>query len=288
VASERRRFLKVCVVSIASSPLSPAVCANSSFLTALRIAFLHLASIPGDLDYNRRQIERGLRKAAKSGAHWVITPELCVSGYGFAQKIGTHWISEQPDSWTKRLCGLAAELGVTVFLGQPERDGATGKLHNAVLVIDRDGTILGRHRKINPLKTGAEAWSHPGETVEAISIPSFGKIGILICSDAFAIGIGQQLHRSGAQLLVSSAAWAPGLHGPSGEWEECSRITRLPLFVCNRTGLDVLDFTDSDGVVLHDGARLVAFQSPRSALFTVDWDQRRKRLARPGYRMTAI
>ena len=186
------------------------------------------------------------------------------------------------------MCALAAELGLTVFLGQPERDGRTGKLHNAVLVISRDGTILGRHRKINTLKVGSEAWSHPGETAEPISIPSFGKIGILICSDAFSIAIARRLQKQGAKVLISPAAWAPGLYGPSGEWEKCSIDTGLPVFVCNRTGMDVLDFTNSESVVLKDGARLVSFRSPRSALFTVEWDQRRGRLQRPGYRMTPI
>jgi predicted amidohydrolase len=128
----------------------------------------------------------------------------------------------------------------------------------------------------------------PGETAEPISIPSFGKIGILICSDAFSIAIARRLQKQGAKVLISPAAWAPGLYGPSGEWEKCSIETGLPVFVCNRTGMDVLDFTNSESVVLKDAARLVSFRSPRSALFTVEWDQRRGRLQRPGYRMTPI
>ena len=29
-------------------------------------------------------------------------------------------------------------------------------------------------------------------------------------------------------MLISSAAWAPGFHGPNGEWERCTEDTGLP------------------------------------------------------------
>lgn len=37
-------------------------------------------------------------------------------------------------------------------------------------------------------------------------------------------------------MLISSAAWAHGFHGPNGEWERCTQNAGLPLLVCNRTG----------------------------------------------------
>ena len=42
----------------------------------LRIAFLHLAPVPGDLAGNRRLIETAVLQAAQAGAAWVLTPEL--------------------------------------------------------------------------------------------------------------------------------------------------------------------------------------------------------------------
>jgi hypothetical protein len=72
-------------------------------------------------------------------------------------------------------------------------------------------------------------------------------------------------------LLVSSAAWAPGFHGPNGEWEQCARDTRLALLVCNRTGPDhTLSFTDAESVIVKDGQRLLSFQAERSAVVTID------------------
>ncbi len=65
----------------------------------IRIAMIHFAPEPGGVDANRLRIEQGTRLAAEKGANWVLTPELAVSGYGFADVIGTDWIQPQPDVW---------------------------------------------------------------------------------------------------------------------------------------------------------------------------------------------
>jgi predicted amidohydrolase len=106
-----------------------------------------------------------------------------------------------------------------------------------------------------------------------VAVPPVGQVGLLICADAYTPEIATRLKAQGARLLVSAAAWGPGLHGPNGEWEHCTRATGLPLLVCNRTGLDrTLRFTAAASLVVQDGQRLYAFVSERSAMFLVDWD----------------
>jgi hypothetical protein len=154
--------------------------------------------------------------AASDGAQWIVTPEFCVSGFTFADRIGTEWIREQPDPWMAGFRRRVADLGVTVFLSHPERDARTGALHNSVFVIGPDGAILGTHRKINTLRVGSEAWSTPGDEVAAIEVAPLGRVGVLACADASSPWIAKSLAAQGARLLVSSAAWAPGVHGPNG------------------------------------------------------------------------
>lgn len=191
----------------------------------------------------------------------------------YIDQIGTAWILPQPDSWMQKFCQLVARLNVTVFLSHPERDSQTKKLHNSVFVIGANGAILGKLRKVNTLPVGSEACSSPGEQVASILIPPVGRIGVLICADAYSPGIARSLHAQEAQLLVSSAAWAPGLHGPNGEWERCTRDTGLPLLVCNRTGPDLtLNFTEAESVVVQAGQRLLSLRAKRSVIFTIDWD----------------
>ena len=251
----------------------------------LRIALLHLAPIPGDLTRNRRLVETAVTTAARLGATWIITPELIVTGYTFADSIGTEWILPQPDSWMTHMSRLAARLRVTVVLSYPEQDRKSRKLYNSLFVIAANGTIAGTHRKINTLRVGSEAWSTPGTQAVAVPVPPFTRIGMLISADAFTSEIARNLQAQGAQLLVSSAAWAPGLHGPNGEWERCTKDTRLPLIVCNRTGPDrTLDFRQAESVVVKDGLRLLSLSSTRSAVFAIEWDLEKQTLATMEYR----
>ncbi len=255
----------------------------------LRIAMLHLAPVAGELAQNRRLMERAVEAAAGAGADWVLTPELGITGYAFADRLGTDWILPQPDPWMSRLCRSVAGHGVTLFLSHPERDAQTGKLHNSVFVIAPDGTIRGKHRKINTLRGGSESWSTPGEQAVPVMVPPLDGVGILICADAFSPGIGKTLKAQGAQLLVSAAAWAPGFHGPDGEWERCTKDTGLPLFVCNRTGADrTLDFTQAESVVVKDGERRLAYQAPHSTVLLVDWDLHSQDLAQQEFQTVAL
>ena len=96
---------------------------------------------------------------------------------------------------------------------------------------------------------------------------------MLICSDMYTPDIAGELRTRGAQILVSPASWGPGLHGPNGEWEERTKETGLPLFVCNRTGAEkTLDFRQAPSIVVKNGKRLLSHISDRSAVLTFDWN----------------
>jgi N-carbamoylputrescine amidase len=205
------------------------------------------------------------------GADWIVTPELCLSGYLFVRKMDTNWIMPYPDTWTDHFRQLAAELRVTLFLAHQERDGDSGKLYNAVVVIGSDGAVLGKHRKVNVVAS-CEGWSTRGDDPSPILVDSLA-VGVLICADSWSPNVADRLKDQGAQLLVSSASWPPRPHGPEGCWENRSRETGLPLFVCNRTGIDeTLDCRESQSVVVNNGEVLMAFQSEHSAIVLVDWD----------------
>lgn len=248
----------------------------------LRIAFLHLAPVPGALAQNRHLTTTAVIKAARLGARWIITPELAVTGYTFADTLGTDWIERQPDEWMNRISRLAACHRITIFLSHPERDPQSTQLYNSLFAIRPDGQVAGSHRKINALRVGSEAWSTPGTKATTVRLTPFGQVGLMICADAYTPAIAARLKTQGARALVSSAAWAPGLHGPNGEWERCTKDTGLPLFVCNRTGQDrTLDFRNAESVVAQDGKRLLSLSCERSAIFTIDWNLKTGTLADP-------
>ena len=209
--------------------------------------------------------------AAARGADWVVSPELCTCGLQFPALLGTDWIAPQPDAWMAEFCQFVKALQLTVFLSSPERDGDTGKCYNTMFVIDADGTILGKHRKMNVLADSAH-WSSPGESPSPVEWRDM-RIGLLVCADAYTDDIAAALQSQGADILVSSSAWGPGFHGPDGEWEQRTVETGLPLIVCNRTGNDhTLSFAGAESLVVQNGSRLLSHHSEHSAVLTFDWN----------------
>ena len=233
---------------------------------------MHLAPITSDIAHNRDLVERATRTAAAAGAQWVVTPELCISGYLFMEEIGTDWILPQPDAWTQSYCNLVKELGLTVFLSHPERDPATDKMYNTIFVINRSGEIVGKHRKVKALR-GAEGWSTAGSEIDPISCDGV-NVGVLICADSYKNEVAQVLKDKGAELFVSPVAWGPGQCAPDGEWEQRTVDNGVPIMVCNRSGIerDDLDYRRAESVVAKDGKRLLEATSDRSVILTFDWD----------------
>ena len=238
-------------------------------MRVIKVALLHLETVPGALEQNRYMIVEAIKHAASVRAEWIVTPELAVCGLQFPQLIGTDWIQPQPDPWMQQVCRLVRTLRRTVFLSCPERDGA--RLYNTVFLIDPAGEIIGRHRKINVLSDSL-SWSSPGDVAVPIECGGI-KVGVLVCADVYTPNIARAMKFEGAQMFVSPASWGPGLHGPNGEWEQRTHETGLPLIVCNRTGAEkTLDFWKAPSLVVKDGVRVLTHTSERSAVLTFDWD----------------
>lgn len=243
----------------------------------MKLALLHLAPKLGDLAHNRSLIERGITQAAAAGADWIVTPELCQSGYDFVESMGADWVQAQPDAWLRTCMDLARQMKVSLFLSAAERDSEINTCYNSLFVVDRRGCLAGRHRKVSVIP-GIEGWATAGTDMAVVSVDDL-KVGLLICADAYRPGPTARLKELGADMLMSSAAWCPKPHGPEGAWEQRSLESGLPLFVCNRTGQDRrLDFSDSVSGIYHQGVCLMRHVSPDSALVLVDWDISNNRL----------
>ncbi|MEB1808569.1 MAG: carbon-nitrogen hydrolase family protein [Bacillaceae bacterium] len=233
----------------------------------IKIALLHLFPIAGDLTYNRILIEKGVKQAATRNVDWVITPELAVSGLQFDHLIGTDWIYEQPDEWMTSFMHVIQTLNTTVFLGCAERS-EEGALFNSVFVINGEGKLIGKQRKLARI----DRWSTPGSVLDPVTIGDV-KVGILICADAYTKRIADTLKENGADMIVAPSSWGPGLHGPDGEWEQRSIDTGLPLIVCNRTGEDKdVSFWKAESSVIVNGKRVISHHSEQSAILTFEWD----------------
>lgn len=239
----------------------------------IRIALLHMDVRPGEVAHNRRLIEHAVEHAAAAQADWLATPELAESGYGFAKRIGLEWIEAFPSAWLQRLARRARHHRMALFIGLPEKNLAGNMLHNSVAVIDRQGKILGTHRKYQVVGGQIERWATPGVRNTPFTLDGI-SVGVLVCADAYRPELAGRLRALGAQILISPANWppVPGM-GPEGYWEARTAETGVPLIVNNRTGNEPdLDFRLGESVVAQDGKRLFSFTFPETRLIFLDWD----------------
>src|SRR5438874_8796812 len=91
-----------------------------------------------------------IRDAAKQGAQIVCLPELFRSQY-FCQTedhANFELAEEIPGKSTTVLGDLARELGIAIVASLFERRGA-GVYHNTAAIIDADGKLLGKYRKMH-------------------------------------------------------------------------------------------------------------------------------------------
>lgn len=243
------------------------------------IAMLHFAPVLAtqivDLDTNTNNIIEAMALAKAAGADWVLTPELALTGYKFRYEIGTDWIKPGIDRWTQKLQKAANDLDLLLLLSHLQQDPVTDRRHNQIFVIDRDGEIIGQHRKINTL-LGSEAWSVAGGEPTPITLDGI-SVGFLICADAWPTDHARSLAEQGAEILLSSANWASGLYGPGNSWEKRVAETRLPLLVSNRTGIENnLDMRLAKSVVVvptEAGAqRIFEFQSEENTIILIEFN----------------
>ena len=98
-----------------------------------------------------------MRDAHARGAEFVVFPELALTTF-----FPRYWMTDQneidrfferemPGSETRLLFDLARELGVGFYLGYAELTQEKGELHryNSSILVERDGRIIGRYRKIH-------------------------------------------------------------------------------------------------------------------------------------------
>ncbi len=268
----RRNLLQVLAGGVAFSAVT-----NATAASVATIALLHLAPRPGEIAANRQAIEQAARKAATGGARLIVTPELAVSGYGFRDLVGTGWIAEGQAELFAWAGALARDTSATLVLSTPE--ATPYALFNSMIVFAPDGAVTGRHRKINALRVGSESWSTPGDRPTAIPINGIGRVGFFVCADMYSQRLVDETAALGVDLHLSSAAWAPGHHGPDGEWERASSTTFRPVLVCNRTGQDVLDFNAACSIAAVDGSVLFSHASLEPRIALVDWTPASRRLA---------
>ncbi len=175
----------------------------------IRVAMCQTVCLDGDRIGNLARAEQAVEEAAKAGAQIACLPEMAILG----------WVNPQaheracpiPGDDSDKLCALAKKYGIFISVGLGEKDGE--HLYDSLLLIDKDGRILAKHRKMNILTNLMTPPYTPGQKISSVDTP-FGKIGLLICADTHSAHILTSMTELSPKLLIVPYGYA----APEERW----------------------------------------------------------------------
>lgn len=216
----------------------------------IKIGFLQLHNT-ADVNDNIHRLQEGIRDLAHRGAQLIVLQELHNSLY-FCQveSVDNFNLAEPiPGPSTALYGALAKELGVLIVTSLFERR-APGLYHNTAVVVESDGTIAGKYRKMHIPDDPAyyeKFYFTPGDLGFRPIQTSIGKLGVLICWDQWYPEAARLMALRGAELLIYPTAIG---YESSDSTEEQQRQRRawqtvirghavangLPVIAVNRVG----------------------------------------------------
>ena len=209
-----------------------------------------------DREDNKRRLAEKIRQLAQQGAELVVLQELH-NGLYFCQDENVDTFNQAepiPGPSTEFYGALAKELQVVIVTSLFERR-APGLYHNTAVVLEKDGTIAGKYRKMHiPDDPGyyEKFYFTPGDLGFQPINTSVGRLGVLVCWDQWYPEAARLMALAGAELLIYPTAIGYDPHDTKDEqerqrmaWQTVQRghavANGLPVVTVNRVG-------DEDGV----------------------------------------
>lgn len=159
---------------------------------------------------NRRRLREKILKLGREGAELVVLQELH-EGLYFCQVESVDRFDEAetiPGPSTQFYGEVAKEAGVVLVLSLFEKR-ATGLYHNTAVVLERDGSIAGRYRKMHIPDDPAyyeKFYFTPGDLGFEPIETSVGRLGVLVCWDQWYPEAARLMALAGADLLIYPTA----------------------------------------------------------------------------------
>ncbi|MFO1476917.1 MAG: carbon-nitrogen hydrolase [Verrucomicrobiota bacterium] len=214
-------------------------------------------------DDNLKRTLAAVNTAARRGAKIICTQELFRSQY-FCQSENHDYfrLAEPiPGPSTRAFQALARKRRVVIVASLFEKRAA-GVYHNTAVIIDADGSLLGRYRKMHipddPLYY-EKFYFTPGDLGFRSWQTKYAKIGVLVCWDQWYPEAARLTAMQGAEILFYPTAigWHPGEKKALGAkqhdaWETIQRSHAVAngcfVAVPNRIGHEVLKGVGGYGI----------------------------------------
>jgi N-carbamoylputrescine amidase len=192
---------------------------------------MHCAAEPAD---NLRRAEEMLREAAARGAQVACLPELFRTRYFCqAEDAARFDLAEPIPGPTTELLADVARTTRMVVVGSIFERRAPGMYHNTAVILDADGALRGRYRKMHipddPLYY-EKYYFTPGDLGFLAFDTSFARVGTLVCWDQWYPEAARLTALQGAEILIYPTAigWHPAEKAEFGAaqasaWETIQR-----------------------------------------------------------------
>lgn len=226
-------------------------------------------------DNRRANIDKslvGIRECAAQGAQLVVLQELHTGIYFCqAEDTGKFDMAELiPGPSTEEFGRVAKELGIVLVTSLFEKR-APGIYHNTAVVLERDGSIAGKYRKMHIPDDPAyyeKFYFTPGDLGFRPIDTSVGRLGVLVCWDQWYPEAARLMALAGAELLLYPTAIGWESSDPEEEkqrqfdaWQTIQRghavANGLPVIAVNRTGHEA-DWPEVTGGIQFWGQSFVA------------------------------
>lgn len=247
---------------------------------------------------NIKRLKNSITRCAEEGVELVVLQELH-NGLYFCQTEDTQLFDQAetiPGPSTDEFGALAKELGVVLVLSLFEKR-APGLYHNTAVVIERDGTIAGKYRKMHIPDDPAyyeKFYFTPGDLGFEPIETSVGKLGVLVCWDQWYPEAARLMAMKGAEMLIYPTAigWESSDTEEEkarqlGAWVTIQRghavANGLPVITVNRTGHETdpsgqtngIQFWGNSFVAGPQGELLAEFPNDREEVRVVEIDKTR-------------
>jgi N-carbamoylputrescine amidase len=240
----------------------------------IRVAVVQHAN-SGEYSIDLNASIAGIRRAAAQGAQLVLLQELHTGLY-FCQVEDTDFfdLAETiPGPTTNTLGDLAKELGLVIVCSLFEKR-ATGLYHNTAVVLDTDGSIAGKYRKMHiPDDPGyyEKFYFTPGDLGFTPIETSIAKLGVLVCWDQWYPEAARLMALAGAEILLYPTAigWNPADDRAEQLRQQEAWITvqrghavanNLPVLSANRVGFEADPSGQTEGSLFWGASMIVGWQ----------------------------
>ena len=228
----------------------------------LKIGILQQHNV-ANIKENMMRLAEGIVDLAKRGAELVVLQELHNSLY-FCQteEVDNFDLAETiPGPSTNFFGELARECGVVIVTSLFEKR-APGLYHNTAVVIEKDGTIAGTHRKMHIPDDPAyyeKFYFTPGDLGFNPIQTSVGKLGVQVCWDQWYPEGARLMALAGAEILIYPTAIGYAATDTKEEqqrqreaWMTVQRghavANGLPVVAVNRVGYEPDPSGQTDGI----------------------------------------